>query len=95
LSEDIIITLLGKRLRFKADEDVADAKRVADLLSREVDKVAEKEKHAVGMDNFTKLTQAALNIANDFVELQKYYAELQKDVSERSLALIKSINARL
>jgi hypothetical protein len=95
LSEDIIITLLGKRLKFKADEDVADAKRVAELLTQEVNKVTEKEKHPSGMDNFAKLTQAALNIANDFVEMQRHYAELEKNLIDRSNALLESINARL
>ena len=95
MSEDIVITLLGKKLKFKADEDVSDAKHVAELLAREVNKVSEKEKNALGMDNFTKLTQAALNIANDFVELQRNYAELERKISDRSDALIKSINTRL
>jgi hypothetical protein len=95
LSEDIIINLLGKRLKFKADEDVADAKRVAELLTQEVSKVIERERQPSGMDNFAKLTQAALNIANDFVELQRHYAELEKHIIDRSNALLKSINARL
>lgn len=95
MSEDIVITLLGKKLKFKADEDVSDAKQVADLLIREVNKVSEREKHAFGMDNFTKLTQAALNIANDFVELQRSYAELERQISDKSNALLKSINNRL
>jgi len=47
------------------------------------------------MDNFTKLTQAALNIANDFVELQRSYAELERQISDKSNALLKSINNRL
>ena len=95
MSEDIIITLLGKKLKFKADEDVSDAKQVAELLTKEVNKVSNKEKHAFGMDNFTKLTQAALNIANDFVELQRNYNELEKKISDRSDALLKSIDTRL
>lgn len=95
MSEDIVITLLGKQLRFKAEADVSDAKRVADLLTREVQKVEEKEKQSIGMDSFTKLTQAALNIANDFVELQRNYTELEKRISDRSDALLKSINARI
>ena len=95
MSEDIIITLFGKNLKFKADEDVADAKRVAELLTREVEKVLKTERKSYGMDDITKLTQAALNIANDFVELQGVYAELKKTVSDRSSALLESINARL
>lgn len=95
MSEDIVITILGKKLKFKADEDVADAKRVAELLTREVNKVIEKERQSSGMDNFTRLTQAALNIANDFVELQRCYTELERNISDRSDALLKSINARL
>jgi len=95
LSEDIIITLLGKTLKFKADDDVADARRVAELLTCEVNKVIEKEKYSAGMDNFTRLTQAALNIANDFVELQRCYEELKRNISDRSNALLESINARL
>lgn len=95
MSEDIVITLLGKRLKFKADEDVADAKRVAELLTCEVNKVIDKEKQSSGMDNFTRLTQAALNIANDFVKLQHYCAELKRNIADRSDALLESINARL
>ena len=94
MSEDIIITLFGKKLKFKADEDVADAKKVAELLMREVNKVVEKE-HRSPADNFTKLTQAALNIANDFTDLQRYHVELQRKVIDRSVALLESINARL
>ncbi len=95
MGEDIVITLLGKRLKFKADEEVADAAKVAELLTQEVNKVMEKERKSAGMDSFTKLTQAALNIANDFVRLQGNYAQLKKDVTDRSSALLQSINTRL
>ncbi len=95
MGEDIVITLLGKKLKFKADENVSDAKQVADVLTREVNKVIEKEKQSIGMDNFTKLTQAALNLANDFVELQQSYAELEEQISDRSEALLQAINARI
>ncbi|MEW6076265.1 MAG: cell division protein ZapA [Thermodesulfobacteriota bacterium] len=95
MTEDITITLLGKRLRFTADEGVADARRVAELLTQEVHKVTAREKQPSSMDNFAKLTQAALNIANDFVELQRRYTELEKKFTDRSNALLKSINARL
>jgi cell division protein ZapA (FtsZ GTPase activity inhibitor) len=95
LTEDITITLLGKRLKFKADENVADARRVAEVLTREVHKVTEKEKQPSGMDSFAKLTQAALNIANDFVELQRRHTDLEKKIIDRSNALLEAINARL
>ena len=95
MGEDIVITLLGKKLKFKADENVSDARQVAEVLTREVNKVIEKEKQSVGMDNFTKLTQAALNLANDFVELQQSYADLERRISDRSDALLQSINTRI
>ncbi|MFP4445300.1 MAG: hypothetical protein ACLFPD_03530 [Desulfosudaceae bacterium] len=91
MGEYITIDLFGKKLKFMADENVINAGRVADLLFQEVQKVQNMQKMTPGIDNFTQLTQAALNITNDFIALKDNYDKLLKVVMTRSNHLIKTL----
>jgi len=95
LGENITINLFGKKLKFIADENVIDANRVAELLMGEVQEVQEMKSVSTGMDNFTKLTQAALNISNDLIELQDKYQKLLELVNTRSNYLKEAVEAEI
>jgi len=91
LGEYITIDLFGKKLKFMADENVINANRVADLLFQEVKKVQDMQRMTPGIDNFTQLTQAALNISNDFIVLKENYDKLLEVVMTRSNHLINTL----
>ncbi|MDY6906069.1 MAG: cell division protein ZapA [Thermodesulfobacteriota bacterium] len=92
----ITIQLFGKSYKFRVDEDVPNAEKVARLVEKEVHLLEEgaavKTPH---LNNFAVLTQAALNIANEFVELKEDYSGLIHDISGRSSALIAQMDAYL
>lgn len=92
----ITIHLFGKSYKFRVDEDVANAKEVARLVEKEVgvleQNAAAKTPH---MNNFAVLTQAALNIANELIDLKEDYSGFIHDISGRSNALIKRMDAYL
>lgn len=73
-----------------------NADQVAHLVESEVSKLeqnaAAKTPH---MNNFAVLTQAALNIANEFIGLKQDYASLIHDISGRTNALIERMDSYL
>ncbi|MFP4040187.1 MAG: hypothetical protein ACLFS7_06555 [Desulfosudaceae bacterium] len=91
MGEYITIDLFGKKLKFMADENVINASRVGELLYQEVKKVQEAPNMPQGTDNFTQLTQAALNISNDLIELKDNYEKLLQLVMSRSNHLIHTL----
>ena len=95
-NEYITLHLFGKNYKFKADEDVPNADEVAHLVESEVrtleKNAAVKTPHT---NNFAVLTQAALNIANEYIGLKQDHAGLINDISGRTNALIKRMDAYL
>ncbi len=94
--EYITLQLFGKSYKFKADEDVSNAAEVAHLVENEVNMLeqgaAGKTQHK---NNFAVLTQAALNIANEFIELKQDHTDIMHDISGRSETLLKRMDAYL
>ena len=93
MEEIVTIELFGQTFTFKADSEVTKAKEVADLLVREVTRVEDQQsKQSTSMSNLTILMLAALNIANDHVELKRNHTKLLHDVSDRSANLIQTLD---
>jgi len=66
----------------------------ADYLVEEVARI--ETQHSKISSNVTKLTTlilAALNIANENIELKKNHSDLLKDISKRSKNLIRALDA--
>ncbi|UCD88836.1 MAG: cell division protein ZapA [Desulfobacterales bacterium] len=90
----VTIELFGQPYTFKTESDVSKAEEVAEYLVEEVTKI--ETQHSKISSNVTKLTTlilAALNIANENIELKKTQSDLLKDISKRSTNLIRAIDA--
>ena len=73
-----------------------NAKEVADYLVKEVTRVEDQQSSQ--SSNITKIATlilAALNIANDNIELKKNHSDLLRDISERSANLIRALDAAI
>ena len=68
------------------------AKEVADLLVKEVTRVEDQQSNQSStMSKLTVLMLAALNIANDHVELKRNHSKLLYDISDRTANLIHTL----
>ena len=93
LEQMVTIELFGQPYTFKAESDVETAKAVADLLVKEVDKVQNQQSGPVSnISNLTILILAALNIANENMELKRNHSQILNDISERSTGLIRRLD---
>jgi len=93
LEQYVTITLFGQPYSFKADSQVAEAQEVADLLLKEVARVEnEHSGHASQITKVAVLLSAALNIANENMELKRNRSKLLQDVSEKSARLLRKLD---
>jgi len=94
LEETVTIELFGQPHTFKANLEVAKVKEVADLVVREVTRVENQQSgQTSNISKLAVLMLAALNIANEHMELKKNYAELLRDVTSRSEKLIQTLDS--
>ena len=92
MEEIVTIELFGQTHTFKADSEVTMAKEVADLLVNEVSRIEDQQSNqSSNMSKLTILMLAALNIANDHLELKRDHSKLLHDVTDRTASLIHSL----
>ena len=92
----VTIELFGQPYTFKAQSEAAKAQKIADMLVNEVAKVqSDQRSEASSVTQTATLIIAALNIANENVELKANYEVLLQDISKRSAALISELDARI
>ena len=90
----VTIELFGRPYTFKTESDVTDATKVADYLVKEVTKI--ETQHASKSSSVTKLATlmlAAMNIANENMELKNNHSNLLEDISKRSENLIQALDS--
>ena len=93
MEEIVTIELFGQTHTLKADSEVTKAKEVADLLVDEVSRIEDQQSNqSPNMSKLTILMLAALNIANDHLELKRDYSKLLHDVTDRTASLIHSLD---
>jgi cell division protein ZapA (FtsZ GTPase activity inhibitor) len=93
LDEIVTIELFGQTHTFKANSEVTKAKEVADLVVKEVNRIENQQSNQTSnMSKLTILMLAALNIANDHVELKRNHSKLLHDVSDRTANLIHTLD---
>jgi len=93
LDQFLSIDIFGQIYRFKAGEESVNAQAVADFLVREIHDV--ENQLADGPVNIEKkaiLVLAALNISSKYLDLEKSYGELLKEIKSRSSNLISTID---
>jgi len=94
LEQLITITLFGRPYNFKVESEVTKAQDVADYLVREVAKIETKlPEKPTETGRLAVLISAALNIANDHLQLKKDYAALQQGMTEKSASLNRVLDS--
>ena len=92
----ITIELFGQPYKFKSAPETENAQEVADVLVKEVGRIQDQQsEEAPGITQIAILILAALNIANENMELKKNYSTLQETVSRRSDTLKRLLDAEL
>lgn len=92
----VTIDLLGQSYTFKTDSEVVKAEEVADFLVKEVKKV--ESQHSLKTLDVTKVTiliSAALNIANEKLEIKRNNSEFLNDISQRLNRIINTLNENI
>lgn len=93
MEQIVTIELFGQPHTFKADSDVTKAKEVADLLEEAVSRVESQQSDPLSNLSRQKiLILAALNIANEHMELKRNHSKLLHDVAQRTTNLIGRLN---
>ena len=93
MDEIVTIELFGQTHTFKADSEVTKAKEVADLLVNEVSRIEDQQSNqSSNMSKLTILMLAALNIANENMELKRNHSKLLHEVTERTTNLIHTLD---
>ena len=89
MEETVTIELFGQPHTFKANSEVTKEKEVADFLVREVNRVENQQSsQSSNISKLAILMLAALNIANEHMELKRNHSKLLHDVAQRTTNLI-------
>ena len=93
MEQIVTIELFGQKHTFKANSEVTKAEEVADFLVREVTRVESLQTdQTTKMSKLTILMLAALNIANEHMELKRDHSKLLEDVSNKTANLIRTLD---
>ena len=92
----VTIEIFGQPYTFKTESDVNNAREVADCLVKEVTKIeTQHSSKSPNVNKFATLILAALNIANENIELKNKHSDLLRDVFKRSSSLSNALDAAI
>lgn len=93
MEQVVKISLFGRPFTFKADDSAEGAQEVADFLAAEVAKVEKQHNRAVSnISELAIMILAALNIANENIQLKKTHPDFLQRLSDRSALLIRKLD---
>lgn len=93
MEKTVTIELFGQPHTFKANSEVTMEKEVADFLVKEVAQVENQQSgQSSNVSKQAILMSAALNIANEHMELKRSYSKLLRDVTNRTSNLIRTLD---
>lgn len=93
MEKTVTIELFGQPHTFKANSEVTKEQEVADLLVKEVAQVENQQsEQSSNISKLAILMLAALNIANENMELKRNYSKLLRDVTNRTSKLIHTLD---
>jgi cell division protein ZapA (FtsZ GTPase activity inhibitor) len=93
VEQHVTIELFGQPYTFKTQSELSQAREVADFLVREVAKVSDYYPNkSAKMNHVTIMILAALNIAQEYLELEKDRSNFINTISDRSAELIRKID---
>lgn len=91
----LTIELFGQAYTFNVDEDFARAEEIADFLVKEVKRVeAVQQGGTSGMNKTALLMLAALNIANENLDLKRKQASFYRNITNRANDLLQLLIGR-
>jgi cell division protein ZapA (FtsZ GTPase activity inhibitor) len=94
LEKTVTIELFGQPHTFKANSEVTQEREVADLLVKEVARVQNQQSgQSSNISKLAILMIAALNIANEHMELKRNYTKFHRDISDRTSKLIHTLDS--
>lgn len=92
MKQPLAIEIFGQTYRFETEYDETQAKAVRDLLVGEIKKV---EGHHSGrmhqISKFAVLMSAALNIANENIQIRRHESAFLKEIHQRCEILHKKL----
>ncbi|MBI9087218.1 MAG: cell division protein ZapA [Desulfobacterales bacterium] len=93
----VTIELFGQPYTFLAETEMDQARTVADVLIREVEKekVKQSDQQPARLSKLAILISVALNIANENYEMKAKNAETMEELNVRAKRLIHSLDACL
>ncbi len=93
MEQIVTIELFGQPHTFKANSDVTRAREVADFLVKEVERVENQQiDPSLNISRQKILILAALNIANEHMELKMNHLKLLNDVVQKTTKLIGKLD---
>ena len=93
MEKTVTIELFGQPHTFKANSEVTKEQEVADILVKEVARVENQQSgQSSNISKLAILMLAALNIANENMELKRNYSEFLRDVTSRTSKLIHTLD---
>ena len=93
MEKTVTIELFGQPHTFKANSEVTKEQEVADLLVKEVARVENQQsEQSSNISKLAILMLAALNIANENMELKRNYSDFLRDVTNRTSKLIQTLD---
>ena len=93
MENTVTIELFGQPYTFKANSEVTKAKEVADFLVREVARVEDQQPdQSPNISKLTILMLAALNIANEHMELKRNHSKMLREIADRTTKLIRTLD---
>ena len=93
MEKTVTIELFGQPHTFKANSEVTKEQEVADLLVKEVARVENQQsEQSSNISKLAILMLAALNIANENMELKRNHSKLLDDVVQRTTKLIGTLD---
>jgi len=96
LDDIVTIELFGDTYRFKTEAEIENARKVAEYLVNEVEKVEKQlAEKSTAMLRFRLLLLAALNISSDYFKLKSNHKDLLEDLSDRLVSINEKIDNHL
>ena len=93
MENTVTIELFGQPYTFKANSEVTKAKEVADFLVKEVARVEDQQPdQSPNISKLTILMLAALNIANEHMELKRNHSKMLREIADRTTKLIRTLD---
>lgn len=90
----VTIEIFGRPYTFKAESEVKHAKEVADYVVKEVNKVETlQSSHSSSITKLAIIILAALNIANENIDIKRDRTDFLNNISNRSAKLIHALDA--